>query len=515
MVNLETFLHGIKSKSWWKQQHLLIVRYTLAGSTNDFDADHDESYFRGLFLADADGVASCLRQLSGGEVEFSDVGPVVAPKIYPGITATTSEGIRGDVIKRVMQDINFSIYDTDGNGIIGNELMLVIVAPGRNNTAIVRSSDPVTIETPQGAMIQTKSIAFADNPDGVAKRALIAHEALHVIASMEDIYGPNDRAWSKASMASQFQPDYVQLDPMNKLCNGWIEPQLVDLANLRHSCFTLTAPGSVSSTEPTPKPILFYDSNRDLQNLFLVEYRTPNAPSGKPNFDVGLTEHGIAVWRAEINDKGITRGDAYITRGVDDAGNALPFSPQTTNGDDQLLTTGGRSIIHWGLDGILETRPEGTNVVEDMPKLVQVSPPTGIPALSPALWRTEHGAIPLLWAGGDDTGFELTVQNVTAAAQQCTIAVGRPSDPYQLNSDLSINDCWAIATGRPPLDTSVRPDDQVVYAAKTDGSLVWYQHLDWQGGSPGFANNGREQVLAQGSGGGGWAAFTHVTCPHI
>ena len=509
-VNLETFLYGTKAKPWWDEQHLLVIRYTMAGGLQDFDADHDAAYFRDLFLAEDVGAAAALAQLSGGVIKFTDVGPIVAPKIYTGVTGTTpeipvatSESIRTEVITKAAQDIDFSIYDANGDGVVENEVMIVVVAPGLNSTSIVRATDPGELEV-NGTKIRTTSIAFAENPDGVAKQALVAHEALHVIATMQDVYGPNDRAWNQASMASQFQSDYVQLDPMNKLCNGWVEPHIVDLANTRHDCFTLTAPGSVRPSEPTPRPVLLFDSSQGTNDFFLVEYRTPQAPASKPNFDKGLREHGVAVWRIRTDGANIKRENAYITNRPGQS-----FTAQSASGDDQVITTGGRPVISWGADGVLQTRPMGSNMFGTMPMVIQISPPDGVPALSPALWRSEHGPIPLSWAGGESTGFEIIAKDVAAQEQECTIAIGRSGDPYTLESDLSIRSCWAEATGE-NLDVSIGEQDQVLYAAKPDGSLVWYRHLARLTGGSSFANRGAERVIAQGSGGGGWASFVHL-----
>jgi hypothetical protein len=357
MASPEDFLFGTTAKSHWPDQHLLVLRFIGTPSDNNyaaqFDPSHDKDFYHRFFTGDSDSVGAYIEQMSGRAVRFSDKGPIVAPSIYtaprydPDGTPRSAEQIRTDVITAAAEDLDFSVYlPPRDNQLDNGEVVVFLVGAGWGKAAIVRDTAPEILELPSEPRLKLRVGSMPEwlgsqstASDGESLVALATHEVLHIIASLEDLYGPWNASWNTpASLAGKIS-GYTQLDPVQKMMAGWLTPRIHDLALSPHICETLTAPGSLPSTATVPQPALLFDSRRSTNEFFMLEYRTPTGTGTTTNYDNAVGEQGLAVWHVTTTGSGLLQRNAYIERGkkTDSHGQkeTLPWQTQTPQNDDE------------------------------------------------------------------------------------------------------------------------------------------------------------------------------------
>ena len=521
MPTAEDFLFGKDHRTTWANQHLLVLRYVgqpsgSGGYADQFHETHDRDYFVHFFFDSPQSVAAYLEHVSHGHIQFSRRGPLVAEKIYTvqrfnsDQKARTAEQMRADLLRQAAADINFAIFDDNSSGrVSGSELVVIMVAAGAYPSAIVRKTDPSSLVLPGGPTLELDVAATAEGlstptDTGSVMAALTAHEVLHVLTPMIDLYGPwKDGAWNTPESLAGKIKGFTHLDPVYKMLFGWARPTVVDLAEQAHLCVELVAPSSIDPGQSSPEPLLLFDSRRGSREFFVFEYRTPSAPGTGAMFDSTIGQHGVAVWHAIVDGDRLLRRPGYLAA---PKGAGVAFVPQAVSGDDRLRG----QHVDWGPNGVLETSPTSTNVTSVGPPINLYSSPAGELGTASGLWRAEHRAFRLRWIDQSDAGVDILVEDVPPDSATARLVIDRRGSTISIRDSLDALSCREAVTGE-PLDTSLSKDDALIYAVGRTGKLVWYRHLDRLSGSSGFANASRERVLAHGRGPGtGWAGFDHV-----
>lgn len=343
-------------------------------------------------------------------------------------------------------DFDFASYDLpsrDGT-ISAQELDLVIIGAGRGGGGIRRDCDEGggtagwrSVEK-GGARVCGRAVAVGQ--DTPAKT--IAHELLHGLG-MLDLYGGRWRI-NRGLTAASDSPAY--LDPWHTIQLGWVRPRIMSFPELHEGeLFAVWSYTPELRRRELPQPVILYDPGRGTNEYYIVEHRRRSPYDQIP----GVGAEGVGVWYVRTNDdKSLKSIDALIEPGPDGTLNTA-----RTGGDDFIAPVGGVTAVQAGRNGILESqsgRSGDDSISRDGlcyylgPSALSTTGAGPTPHDStrrgqgPALWRDEHGDLPLIWfdtrtGGQPASGLLLTVgpltSNVDRFVRQVTIKrIGGPAE---------------------------------------------------------------------------------------
>ena len=122
--------------------------------------------------------------------------------------------------------------------------------------------------------------------------ATTCHEIAHILGTTDfyGIWGTGECLASHLSLMSCTGDEKYHLDAWHKMQFGWSEPRI----------YSLNSSGSVSlpaAQRGIPSaPIILYDTNRGVDDFFLLEYRTQNVTGSGGGYDVNVAGNGLVIW---------------------------------------------------------------------------------------------------------------------------------------------------------------------------------------------------------------------------
>lgn len=261
-----------------------------------------------LYDSPTRNIAAFYTQSSGGQFTWEPAvafnGGVIGPFSIPSpSTDLANSVITSQQYERIIRSesivaasdagFDFSVFDSDGNGIVNNnELQIMIVINGQASGA-VRSYSPVSVEGGESNVtVQGTMASVGEN----TTFATVAHELAHLIGA-DDLYGeptgcPNGQMTLMSCTVGV--TSIFDFDPWHKEFFGWEQYPSFDLAN----------PGTRilkdTGTSPTDSGFILYDSRSSLNDRLYVELR----PSGQSYDQPAGVSEGVAVWYVRENPDG-------------------------------------------------------------------------------------------------------------------------------------------------------------------------------------------------------------------
>ncbi|WP_437742217.1 EF-hand domain-containing protein [Sorangium sp. So ce1504] len=175
-----------------------------------------------------------------------------------------------DAIRAADPSINFHNYDTNGDGkITRDELVLIVVRPQNSAYGTNRSVD-VAVDgnsTPMSFdLLDVYLSPFdSDRRNGVG---LLAHELTHRILDAQDMYGCDSSSTaSKYFDAMYWHWQATHMGPFEKLKSALVTPDLVEIGSWTTQTFPL------ASIETRKEVTLLWDAARGDKEYFLLENR--------------------------------------------------------------------------------------------------------------------------------------------------------------------------------------------------------------------------------------------------
>jgi M6 family metalloprotease-like protein len=208
-----------------------------------------------------------------------------------------------DAVLQADAAFNFASYDVDGNGELdSSELAIVVIIP----RPIVHGSSLVVLLdgdcenntrlSADGVLLPQHVAKVNTSLDAAVQQyqfAAIAHELMHVIGGLDDLYFDDDTAVYPRNNALMADSTYTSshLDPMHKLALGWVTPKLI------------TSTGELTAIEIKQSDsvyILPRYNNLYAEEYFIIENRQRDM--GDSFFDDAINDSGIAVWHV-VSDR--------------------------------------------------------------------------------------------------------------------------------------------------------------------------------------------------------------------
>ena len=191
-----------------------------------------------------------------------------------------------EAIRKADKEVNFSQYDLDGNKVLSNdELNILIVIPqnspfGTQRPVVGRqvpTQEPLIVD---GVQIPTMVEAYIGSPPSLG---LVAHELSHLLLGTGDMYFYFFQPYAAAmySLMDQAHRNPTHLDPFHKLRLGWLTPKVI------------TEDGwyKFRDVETSNEVHILYDPNRSNTEYFIIENRWPGN-----SYDSNLPSSGLAIW---------------------------------------------------------------------------------------------------------------------------------------------------------------------------------------------------------------------------
>jgi len=289
------------------QRPLLIVLADIANNGGTFS--HPTPYYDNLIfnIFTNRSLNGFVLENSGGLFLFKRanagiIGPVTLTSVELTQSATNDQMRAGHCIAAAVRaGFDFSGFDTDGNGVITQDEITILIVENNANgdSGAARWADRNGVGgsfKPPGS-----SVSFRTSVCFVTQRvslATLCHEVSHLLGT-KDLYG----VWNQECLSSTLtlmsctitwrdNPAIYHLDPWHKMQLGWAQPRI----------FSLPAGGraEIPAAQLTgwDKPVLLYDPNRGPSEFFLLEYRTSGHPAGSGfDYDTGVADSGLVVWR--------------------------------------------------------------------------------------------------------------------------------------------------------------------------------------------------------------------------
>lgn len=269
----------------------------------------DEEYRQLVFGPGEPNIARYFSALSGGRFTFTDAGVV-------RISFPRTESVEGadNFVVRLMRrvaaaGIDFSQFDTDSDGVVGPEDLVVMRMVSSYDTS-PPSGQTTSFSMPLSGV--TLRAVPSSNCNEHGAMSLYGHELFHALGFSAHSYGPGARVNSDATLFAAHRTDTdprggpVYLDPMNRILTGWVRPRVVQVSSAAGSTVL-----SAAQMPATYTPLVFLDHERGYDDLIILEYRTPDSPFG-PGYDAAVLGQGVAAWNVlGWNRNGEPRGISW------------------------------------------------------------------------------------------------------------------------------------------------------------------------------------------------------------
>lgn len=224
---------------------------------------------------------------------FDGVVQVSVPGTKAAFFSLSSEERNKRLIQLADPSVDFSSFDSDGNGSISNMELIVNVLEAAPETpffqgcGITRGVNSLSLDgvNLSGLLVPMNNTA--------TNLITIIHENGHGALDMVDLYG-FDVGNFDLGAATCNGPDAQLWAPnaWNKLHWGWLTPTVVD-----HDGYF-----DVRRADTTGDAFILYDPDHGPDDYFIVENRRPTAGT----YDRGVADDGLVIWRVADAALGIS-----------------------------------------------------------------------------------------------------------------------------------------------------------------------------------------------------------------
>ncbi len=204
-----------------------------------------------------------------------------------------------EAVKKSNPDVNFASFDKDGDGVLNQqELGILVVIPrstggaGSSIQPLLASNcdGPDTRMTLDGVVLPQHVAKWNANFDATVQANQFmtgVHEYLHLVGGTDDLYLDVDVSTFPRDMTVMSNGDNstTHLDPLYKLAFGWVTPVIVDESKQ----VTVSAVAKSNTVFILPRY-----NNPWAEEFFVLENRKEGM--GLPWFDEDINDSGIAVW---------------------------------------------------------------------------------------------------------------------------------------------------------------------------------------------------------------------------
>lgn len=347
----------------------------------------DVATMREVLHGTTESVRDYFLEVSYGQFTIEDAGVLGwydadhDPDAYWPGGGEVGQDSGAEAIRKAARDIDFSQFDTDGDGDLHpDEVAVLFILPGTGNGGgLIRTvgddfvprgeADGIEVDGVRITRIAEVSIGSPPTP------GIVAHELSHLLLGLGDMYFKffTPSAAGPYSLMDQ-DGNAPHLDPAHKLKLGWLWPRV------------RTSPGTyeLPSIGKRREALALVSPERGPDEYFLVENRYP---AGR--YDAHLPHHGLGVW--------------HVIEDPDTFRNHPP--PRVASRDWD--TVGG-----WSRQGIRMVRPVLTPPISATEPVWDGSRNRTDHDLVSRQQHAEHGT--LRWADGSPSGFAIT--DVPAAA---------------------------------------------------------------------------------------------------
>lgn len=289
-----------------------------------------------------------------------------------------------EAIRKADNDFNYATYDVNRDGVVTpDELAVLIVIPqaspfGANRNVVgiqAPSEKPLIVD---GVRIPIMAEWYTGDP---VNFPVAAHELSHLLLGQGDLYFTffNPFAAGDYSLMDQtYQKNHM--DPLAKLKHGWVNPKIIFRSG-RYSLKDVATGHGVW---------ILMDPARGAEEYFIIENRW----KGSSQYDQGLDDEGLAVWR-------VTEKQELI--------NILPPPPNVSAADWAGIGFGRRAIQ------LLRPFTDRANAFG----AIQLWDATTGYELQSTGANPAHTV--LRWANGAPSGFTLRALSAPGATMEATI----------------------------------------------------------------------------------------------
>ena len=267
----------------------------------------------GLVTFEPNNVASYFSAMSGGRFTITKAGPGVvgwydtdfhAGHYYDHLGACQGgydqggHELHAEAVKHADASIDFSQFDTNNDGELDtNELAIVVVIPRPNGDG--SQIQPLYGSTCPGnaqwleldGVTMPKRIAkwntSLDNAQEPYQFATAAHEIMHLVAGLDDLYLGADASTYPRSMdlMSSGRWTSTHIGPFSKLMLGWVTPIILD----EDGTYVSKAVAMSDTVHILPRY-----NNPWAEEFYIIENRQEGL--GSQYFDEDIPDSGIGVW---------------------------------------------------------------------------------------------------------------------------------------------------------------------------------------------------------------------------
>lgn len=187
-----------------------------------------------------------------------------------------------EVLRRAAEQVDFSAFDQDGDGIVGRDELAILVLEAPHSGSGQTRSGVSGMRLSGIRLANDYAVAFADEASTIN---LQAHELFHALGRGIDLYAPvcaSTRATLMGCTGAD-APAPFRLDPWHAMRAGWTTPRVRSAANA----------GAVELIAGDPRPVFLYDPELGADGGFFIEYRDGRVDG----HDAGTLAPGVAVWQ--------------------------------------------------------------------------------------------------------------------------------------------------------------------------------------------------------------------------
>ncbi|MDP3157765.1 MAG: hypothetical protein Q8N23_34160 [Archangium sp.] len=215
---------------------------------------------------------------------YDGIVQVSVPGTKAAFFLLTSEERNKRLIQLADPDVDFSSFDSDGNGSLSNMELIINVLEAAPETAfwegcgIARGVNALSLD---GVNLSGLLVAMNNTATNLIT---IIHENAHVALDMVDLYGFDVGKFDIGAATCSAQDTQLWApNAWNKMHWGWITPTVVD-----HDGYF-----EVRRADTTGDAFLLYDPDHGTDDYFMIENRRPTAGT----YDRGVGDDGLVIWR--------------------------------------------------------------------------------------------------------------------------------------------------------------------------------------------------------------------------
>jgi M6 family metalloprotease-like protein len=203
-----------------------------------------------------------------------------------------SEAVRNRILVELADPfVDYSYYDTDGNGALSNLELVVNAYEAAPETPMWLGGGiarPIAATTRDGITLGGLSAAMTNTSTNLVT---IVHENAHVLFDMPDLYGFGVGRLDLAGPTGGADQTIFAPSAWQKLHLGWIQPTVV----------TRDGFYEIRRADTTGDSFILYDPDRGTDDYFIVENRVRSFGT----YEWGISDEGLAIWRISDSSLGV------------------------------------------------------------------------------------------------------------------------------------------------------------------------------------------------------------------